>query len=104
MRLKCQPDMLWPGARGSLAFPCVVIPLLGMTYDACVSRELRLRRLNVAGSGFAGRCFRSLGKTEAGRRSASWSRFDDQRPSAGCHDLLNDRQAESGPRFLTVTR
>src|SRR5882757_2064785 len=80
------------GARGGLAWPCVVIPLLGMTYDACVSRELRLRCLNVAGSGFAARCFRNLGKTEAGRRSASWSRFDNQRPSVGCHDLVNDRQ------------
>ena len=51
---------------------------------------------------FAGRCFRSLGKAEAGRRPASWRRCDGQRPSVGRHDLLNDRQAEPGPLFCGV--
>src|SRR3981189_3547339 len=56
-------------------------------YDASTWRDLD----------FTGRCLSSLGKAETGRSPASWFRCDDQRPSVGRHDLLDDGQAEPGP-------
>src|SRR3981189_89058 len=66
----------------------------GFDYDASTLRDLD----------FTGRCPSSLGKAETGRGPASWVRCDDQRPSVGRHDLLDDGQAEPGPVPCGVTR
>src|SRR5882757_9033971 len=63
-------------------------------YDASTWRDLD----------FTGRCLSSLEKAETGRSPASWFRCDDQRPSVGCHDLLDDGQAEPGPVPCGVAR
>src|SRR5882757_4758560 len=63
-------------------------------YDASTLRDLD----------FTGRCLSSLGKAETGRSPASWFRCDNQHPSVGRHDLLDDGQAEPGPGPCGVTR